>query len=68
MAQTETRDSLASMNSQQWRKRGQKLRTKLVESDEEAHNFVLSNDCDIEKYYKVADRVRGLNLITECLF
>jgi hypothetical protein len=48
---------LASLNSQQWRKRGQKLRAKLVESDEEANNFVLSNDCDIEKYYKVADRV-----------
>jgi hypothetical protein len=51
------RDTVSSVNSQQWRKRGQKLRAKLVESDEGAHNFVLSNDCDIEKYYKVADRV-----------
>jgi hypothetical protein len=43
-----------------WRSQGKIFRAKLLMKDEEmgGNFFVLSNDCDIERYYEVADKVR----------
>ena len=42
-----------------WRDRGKLHRAKLIMKDEESGGdaFVLSDDCNIEKYYDVAERV-----------
>ena len=43
-----------------WRKHGKLFRAKLIMNDEESggNTFVLTNNCSIEKYYDVAERVR----------
>ena len=43
-----------------WRKHGKLFRATLIMTDEESggNTFVLSNNCSIEKYYEVAERVR----------
>jgi hypothetical protein len=62
----ETIDSMSlvskSGSSQQWRRRGQRLRAQLIEKDEAAGGqpFALSNDCPIQRYYQVADKVRTI--------
>jgi len=42
-----------------WRKHGKLFRAKLIMNDEESggNTFVLTNNCSIEKYYDVAERV-----------
>lgn len=47
-----------------WRKHGKLFRARLVLEDEDkgGNAFTLSNDCSIERYYKVAERVRFLLL------
>lgn len=48
--------------SEAWRKPGKVLRERLVQEDE-AHggkSFTLSPDCPIDRYYRVADKVRAL--------
>jgi hypothetical protein len=42
-----------------WRERGKLFRAKLIMDDEETggDSFTLSHDCEIEKYYDVAERV-----------
>jgi hypothetical protein len=42
-----------------WRERGKLFRAKLIMKDEESGGdaFTLSHDCEIEKYYDVAERV-----------
>lgn len=43
-----------------WRERGKLYRAKLIMKDEESGGdaFTLSDECEIEKYYDVAERVR----------
>ena len=45
---------------EQWRNHGKLFRARLLMKDEEmgGNFFVLSNECDIERYYEVADKVR----------
>ena len=45
-----------------WRERGQLYRAKLIMKDEESGGdaFTLSDQCEIEKYYDVAERVSAL--------
>lgn len=47
-----------------WRSQGKIFRAKLLMKDEEmgGNFFVLSNDCDIQRYYEVADKVRRKKL------
>lgn len=42
-----------------WRERGKIFRARLIMNDEKSGGdaFTLSNDCEIEKYYDVAERV-----------
>jgi hypothetical protein len=42
-----------------WRERGRLFRANLIMKDEESGGdaFTLSHDCEIEKYYNVAERV-----------
>jgi hypothetical protein len=42
-----------------WRERGKLYRAKLIMKDEESGGdaFTLSNECEIEKYYDVGERV-----------
>lgn len=49
-----------SADAIEWRKHGKRYRAHLVLEDEEkgGNAFELSNDCSIERYYKVAERVR----------
>jgi hypothetical protein len=66
---TSTGGSLASVlqhpreavrdGGEQWRKHGKLFRAKLLMQDEESggNTFVLSNNCQIERYYDVAEKV-----------
>ena len=47
--------------SEAWRERGKLVRARLIMKDEQSGGdaFTLSDDCEIEKYYDVAERVRG---------
>jgi hypothetical protein len=47
-------------DDESWRQHGKKFRASLVLNDEEhgGNSFTLSNSCSIERYYRVADRVR----------
>ena len=51
--------SLSSDPNEAWRKHGKLYRAQLVLTDEEkgGNTFVLSSNCSIERYYKVAERV-----------
>ena len=51
--------SLTSDPNEAWRKHGKLYRAQLVLTDEEkgGNTFVLSSNCSIERYYKVAERV-----------
>jgi hypothetical protein len=46
-----------------WRKHGKIFRATLIMADEESggNTFLLSNQCSIEKYYDVAERVRNFS-------
>jgi hypothetical protein len=46
-------------SSESWRKHGKMYRAELVLLDEEkgGNTFVLSNNCSIDRYYRVAERV-----------
>jgi hypothetical protein len=54
---------------EQWRNHGKLFRARLLMKDEEmgGNFFVLSNDCDIERYYEVADKVRQAVLVFDFL-
>jgi 3'-phosphoadenosine 5'-phosphosulfate sulfotransferase len=47
---------------EQWRKHGKLFRAKLLMRDEESggNTFVLSSNCNIERYYDVAEKVRRI--------
>lgn len=49
-----------------WRKHGKIFRATLIMADEESggNTFVLSNQCSIEKYYDVAERVRIFTFVS----
>lgn len=48
-----------SLDALEWRKHGKQFRAHIVWEDERVggNGFKLSNDCSIERYYKVAERV-----------
>lgn len=50
---------------EQWRNHGKLFRARLLMKDEEmgGNFFVLSNECDIERYYEVADKVRQMHAV-----
>jgi hypothetical protein len=45
---------------QAWRKHGKAYRAQIVLQDEQkgGNSFVLSNECSIDRYYRVAEKVR----------
>ena len=49
-----------SVEAMEWRKHGKLFRARLVLNDEDkdGNAFQVSNHCSIERYYKVAERVR----------
>jgi hypothetical protein len=59
-----TRSSVdgSTATTESWRKHGKRFRANLVlEDDAQGENvFTLSESCTIERYYRVADRVRSL--------
>lgn len=50
-------------DAEAWRERGKLFRAKIMMKDEESGGdvFTLSNQCEIEKYYDVAERVSAVN-------
>jgi hypothetical protein len=56
----------SSSEAMEWRKHGKVFRAKLVLEDEDkgGNAFTLSQDCGIERYYKVAERVRKTCVMT----
>ena len=53
------REGAKDDGAEAWRERGKLYRAKLIMKDEESGGdaFTLSNDCEIEKYYDVGERV-----------
>ena len=58
----EDEDTLSVGSTETWRKHGKAFRAQLVLMDEEkgGNTFVLSNNCAIDRYYRVAERVSKL--------
>jgi hypothetical protein len=56
------REAIKDDGAEAWRERGKLYRAKLIMKDEESGGdaFTLSDDCEIEKYYDVAERVSVL--------